>query len=1096
MSIIESYIDDIFKNHPYIDNIKKYVNNEIDNINFDTEEINHPISNNHTIYSNLLDLYMNDKQNDSLIRLFKIISMQKIENIYIFEMLVINIISGMNIKEALLKCISMKKINDWNKEYKKYSYNINHISNEIMNAKINILIYYYYAKKYFPKETEEYIENICSSNIDDIIEEYGDNTLIALMALTVKIYFGDYSKISAILEYSKKVNYLDSILSLFLILNIDNSISNRFVELIENNMLNENKYLFINLAYMIRLFFLTRKNYSEKFENKSFDEFIHDLVDFNIPKYFIFLIKYLDTNLSINSNKVFEGIKNLYSKDKESFYKLYNILKEVDIPYIIEVKAVLNCVLLNAKDDNADSAILDNSIDYFIENIKKELEKIYDIKSENIFELLENKIIDKYDLSVNLSNELIFTTKIIVLMYDYNEKARRVVRALLKSLPYNLTIPLMIKDRKEFYNIKLKEILDYLQGYDLDLKDLIITYLYTYPIYIFSTKYILKLVNKNADYTVEMFHDKTFLKAASYKSYALIDFLELLYKKDKAALKNYSAICYVLHLKNKEIIKCALDLIEEDEYNSRAYVENSIHAYREDVQFELKKIIKKWNYRRKGFKFKTLDDINQYIDDYYEESYESLIDFIDESLISDVVLRNDKNTKVPVKVIKYILLEYMLLKEPYRIKDIDRMIDLFDMDSVRNTFENIYKYWTDNNCDERKKNIILPYCIYADYSQLVNLYDKIEYWHDNFQSSLAAYIIPAIAMNGEKFALMIINNIIYMSKNKILKNAAIGSFEKAAECLDIPIDNLFDKVLPNLGFNVERNKVINYGKQKFTLQLLSDSYLEIIDNENHKILKELPDAEEGDDEAKVIEAKKDLIYIRNALKAIILYQKYKLKKVMFNARKWDYETFFEVFVENPVMQYFTLAFVWGVYDEDNNLIECFRYMEDGSLISIDEDLYELPKNIKYYISLYHPIDNDEDYQKVWTYQLELYEINQPVEQIKIKRYELKDNDVENDAIISFNGQNLSFEYMENLSKELDMKTEYFDEYVSYYMADNVLKIICEINCHTYDEDIVIESIKFYELEKHNKFGKIISPFDIEKRFISTMIHYLSLGFYD
>ncbi|ELV06171.1 hypothetical protein, partial [Brachyspira hampsonii] len=83
-------------------------------------------------------------------------------------------------------------------------------------------------------------------------------------------------------------------------------------------------------------------------------------------------------------------------------------------------------------------------------------------------------------------------------MYDYNEKARKVVRALLKSLPYNLAIPLMIKDRKEFYNIKLKEILDYLQGYDLDLKDLIITYLYTYPIYIFSTKYILKLVTKNA----------------------------------------------------------------------------------------------------------------------------------------------------------------------------------------------------------------------------------------------------------------------------------------------------------------------------------------------------------------------------------------------------------------------------------------------------------------------------------------------------------------------------------------------------------------------------------------------------------------------
>ncbi|WP_300370058.1 DUF4132 domain-containing protein [Brachyspira sp.] len=1096
MIIKENYIDDIFKNHPHKDEIRKYVYNENDSINFNPKEINYSISNNHSIYSNLLDLYINDKENESLIRLFKVISMHNIENIYIFEILIINIISGLTIKKAMLKCISIEKIKSWNREYKRHSYNVNPISNEIVNAKMHILIYYYYAKKYFPKETEEYIESICNSDIDEIINEYQDNILIALMALSIKIYNKDYDKISILLEYSKKVNYVDAVLSLLLILNKDANIVNKFIDILENNILNDNKDLLINLAYLIRLFFLTRKNFSMQFSNKSFDELMHDLEDFNIPRYFIFLIKYLDTNLLTNSNRIFYGVKNLYDNDKESFHKLYNILKEVEIPYIIELKVILNCVLLNAKNNNADTSVIDNSVDYFIENLRKELEKIYNIKYDNIFELLEDKAINKYNISVTLSNEVIFSTKIIVLIYDYNENARKVVRALLKSLPYNLAIPLMIKDRKEFYNIKLKEILDYLQGYDLDLKDLIITYLYTYPIYIFNTKYILKLVKKHSDYITNIFNDKVFLKAVSYKSYALIDFLELLYKKDKAAFTNYSILCYVLHLKNKEIIKCALKLIEEDEYNSRAYIESSIHAYREEIQFELKKIIKKWNYNRKGFKFKTLEDINTYIDDYYEEHYEHLIDFIDDSLISEVILRNDKTVKVPVKIIKYILLEYMLLKEPYRIKDIDKMIDLFDMNSVRDTFEKVYKYWTDNDCDESKKNIILPYCIYANYSQIVNLYDKIEYWNDNFKSSLAAYIIPAIAMNGEKFALMIINNIIYMSQNKVLKNAAIDSFEKAAECLNVPIDNLFDKVLPNLGFNIERNKIINYGKQKFTLQLLSDSYLEIIDNTNHTILKELPKAIEGDDERKVIESKKDLIYIRNSLNAIISYQKEKLQKVMFNGRKWDYETFFEVFVENPVMQYFTLGFIWGVYDEDNNFIECFRYMEDGSLISVDEDLYELPKKTKYYITLYHPIDSDEDYCKMWNRQLELYEINQPTEQIKIKRYELKEYDVENDAIISLNGQKLYMEYMDKLCKELDIKKEYYNEHVSYYILDNVLKIVCEINCGIYDEDMIIYNIKFYELEKHNRFTKIISPFNIEKRFINTMYHYLSLGFYD
>ena len=67
----------------------------------------------------------------------------------------------------------------------------------------------------------------------------------------------------------------------------------------------------------------------------------------------------------------------------------------------------------------------------------------------------------------------------------------------------------------------------------------------------------------------------------------------------------------------------------------------------------------------------------------------------------------------------------MLLDEPCRIKDIDKIVDLFDMNSLRETLENVYKYWIDNGNDEKQKNIILPYCIYADYNQIVNLYDKI-----------------------------------------------------------------------------------------------------------------------------------------------------------------------------------------------------------------------------------------------------------------------------------------------------------------------------------------------------------------------------------
>ncbi|WP_240516443.1 hypothetical protein, partial [Brachyspira sp. G79] len=78
---------------------------------------------------------------------------------------------------------------------------------------MNTFIYLYYSKKYFPKETENYIDNICSSNAENIVSEYKEDILIPLMAITQKIYYGDYSNIDKLLEYSDKTRILDAILS-------------------------------------------------------------------------------------------------------------------------------------------------------------------------------------------------------------------------------------------------------------------------------------------------------------------------------------------------------------------------------------------------------------------------------------------------------------------------------------------------------------------------------------------------------------------------------------------------------------------------------------------------------------------------------------------------------------------------------------------------------------------------------------------------------------------------------------------------------------------------------------------------------------------
>ena len=58
---------------------------------------------------------------------------------------------------------------------------------------------------------------------------------------------------------------------------------------------------------------------------------------------------------------------------------------------------------------------------------------------------------------------------------------------------------------------------------------------------------------------------------------------------------------------------------------------------------------------------------------------------------------------------------------------------------------------------------------------------------------------------------------------------------------------------------------------------------------------------------------------------LTIYAKGKIEK--------DWE---KLFVENPIMHNFSLGLVWGVY-EDGELKDTFRYMEDGSFNTVDEE---------------------------------------------------------------------------------------------------------------------------------------------------------------
>ncbi|MEI0579889.1 DUF4132 domain-containing protein [Brachyspira pilosicoli] len=1053
MKKIEDYINYIFEENQ--EDIKQYILKQTDIINFKINKNN--ISNNKTIYSQIVEKYFQkDDDNDYIIRLFKIISLYDIDNIYIFEAFIINIIAGIKIKDAILKTINHEKIFNNTQE------------EEILKRKFYIFTYFDNAYKYFPNYINNYIESVYKLTFEEAYKEYNDNIIIPLMALVIGYYFNNENEkyIDRILEYLDNINILDAMISVSIIADRNKKIENKFTELL-NILKQNNKNLIADFIYIARL--PIENKYFFDFNN--YDDYINYLIDLNADNYIIFLIKYLNNNIHINYNKIYSELIEIKKLDEETFNKIYEVLKLSDNnKYAIELMSIFNLI--------TNSSI--NNIDYFLESLEKELEEFFNIKHikyNSIYDLINALKIYRNDLTIKFNERIIFLSNVFNWFYDSDDKAKKIVSTILESFPYNLMIPVIIKNDINLFN---KNIYDTIKQYNINIKDLLIAYFNSYPIYIFKSQYIMELLNRYNNDIKGAFGDRDFLNIVSNKSYALIDFLELVYIKNN--FDDYSIVYNILNTDNEILKKYCLNIISENEESNRQYIENNLDNYK-----EFKDILKKWNYSKEEFCFNSIEEIYDYVDYYYIDN--ELLDFLDNNNYYNILSK--ENTNINIKVLKYILNEFLKIDKPNKIKDVEKILEFVERKSFIDVVEKAVEYFINNNLIEDNIKIITPYAIYADERHIEKLHQLLIDWNNSFKTQLIIYTMQSIAVNGRTSALKMINKFSLNSNNKEIKKNIKKILIYASEILNTNIDNIFERLFPNFGFDAEGKKIINYGNKSFQLQLLSDSYLEIFDIDNSLIIKELPETEGNKDLEKV---KEDFLYTQKTLKEIINYEKIKLTRALINGRKWDYKTFFEVFINNPIMHYFTLSFIWGVYDENNVLIDSFRYMEDGSFVTADDELYELIDNC--YIGIYHIIDDDIEKFYKWKEQFELYDIEQPINQFMNELITLKEENVKYDSIIMFEGMKIDTSYINQLCRELDIRDTYFNDNASYMIFDDVLKIVCKINAFAYGEEIVLGSIEFYELEKDERLGKKINPFEISQKFVSSILYYLSLGLYE
>lgn len=691
----------------------------------------------------------------------------------------------------------------------------------------------------------------------------------------------------------------------------------------------------------------------------------------------------------------------------------------------------------------------------------------------------------------------------LALIYEQSELARRFINILLLPARTSAAVnnPILVsyifmETRKKWLSVPSKESFTLLLNTASNF-----TYAEAFKAYAFNPNRMQDVLSKE-DITANQALALDLLKNKDLSIEEMQNWIEMIYGTCK--ITDIEPLIGLLSNKSKILRKTAEELINLNEEATRPLLESKLPKMKGDALAAGKRLIKRWDNERKfgaDFTF-TKESVVEYCTDNFDKDYEKFISWIPEDMMNDVRFA-DMTEKAPAIVVRYILSEYLCLEEAYKVKSCDKVVEQLHAPDFQQTLENIYQFWKENGAEAKKKMIMVPYCIYGSDSQILRLKTQLKDWAEASRGAIAAFVVNAIAMNGGSVALVMIDGISVKFPNNQVKNAAKAAFSFAAKALEIPEDELSDKIVPTLGFNKEGEKILDYGPRNFTVTLMPDFSLSIFDNEKQKAIKSMPSPGASDDQVKATAAKKEFAELKKQIKATVQSQTNRLEKVLMNGRRWTVEAWNKLFVENPIMHRFATGLIWGVYDGDT-LTDTFRYMDDGTFNTVEEEEYTLPEQAQ--ITLVHPIDLTPETLEGWKEQLDDYEIVQPVAQLTAPVIVLGEKETSGSQITRYNGLTVKSGKINGIAKKHNMlRGEVWDagSYTCYHLVDKYLNIAAQLNFEymymgqEYDEDVTLGNVVLYRLDEEQttcdepKSSAILSPENVSARFLSSV-----LGIYD
>ncbi|WP_315792290.1 DUF4132 domain-containing protein [Paenibacillus sp. BIC5C1] len=352
------------------------------------------------------------------------------------------------------------------------------------------------------------------------------------------------------------------------------------------------------------------------------------------------------------------------------------------------------------------------------------------------------------------------------------------------------------------------------------------------------------------------------------------------------------------------------------------------------------------------------------------------------------LIRSEDNQPLDDRIKQYILVQSI----DHTSAPNERLNELREYaseESLARFASELLQLWIQDGASAKEKWVMYLSALFGDIQIVNTLAPQIKEWTENSRGAIAADAVKVLAYLKEPSALMAIDKIKRSVKNRQVKGAAEEALQLAAENLGLTSEQLEDRLVTTLGFDQNGTMQLSYGERSFLIKVNGDLQVVVVNEETGKSVKSLPAPAQKDDAELAAHSKARFTQLKKDLKTMVNIQAQRLEESLSKQRLWSADEWTALFVQNVIMQKFAVGLIWGTY-EDGQLVTTFRYMEDGTFNTVDEDEYELPSGSL--VGLIHPLELDQSTLEGWKTQLEDYEIKQPFEQLNRQIHVPEDED--------------------------------------------------------------------------------------------------------